>query len=66
MRYQALLGLMAIVLLIAAMTSIDTQQILWDPPWPARLGMGVVGVLLALAAALMRRRALSATRRDTR
>jgi hypothetical protein len=55
MRYRSLLILGAVVLLVLAATTVDTQQVTWNPPWPARLGMGAAGVLLALGAAWMGR-----------
>jgi hypothetical protein len=62
MSYRALLGLGAVVLLVAAVTRIDTQHVLWDPSWPVRLGIGTVGVLLAVSATLVGRRARDDTR----
>jgi hypothetical protein len=56
MRYRTLLGLGAVVLLVAAATTIDTQHVLWNPSWPVRLGMGGAGALLALVATLVGRR----------
>jgi hypothetical protein len=52
MSYRPLLVFAAVVLLVLAATTIDTQQIVWNPPWPVRLGMGGVGVFLAFVAAI--------------
>jgi hypothetical protein len=66
MRYRTLLGLGAVVLLSAAVTRIDTQHVLWNPSWPARLGIGSAGVLLALGATLVGRRVRGDTREGDR
>jgi hypothetical protein len=50
-----LLTLLAGVLLIGAVTMIDTQHIVWTPSGPVRLALGGVGLLLALASLLIGR-----------
>jgi hypothetical protein len=57
MSYRSLLTLGAVVLLVAAATSVDTQHVVWKPSWPVRLGIGSVGVLLALGALVIGRAA---------
>jgi hypothetical protein len=52
MNYRPFLIAGAVVLLILAATTIDIRQVVWNPPWPARLAMGGVGVLLMLCAPL--------------
>jgi hypothetical protein len=54
MSFRLLLTIGAVVLLILATTQVDTQHITWTPTWPIRLGLGGVGVLLALGAHLLR------------
>jgi hypothetical protein len=35
---------------IAAATEIDAPPIVWQQPWPVRLGLALVGLLFALGA----------------
>jgi hypothetical protein len=53
MLYRSLMTLAAVVLLIGAVTAVDTQHVTPAPSWPVRLGMGSAGVLLALGAYLI-------------
>lgn len=60
MSYRSLMTVGAIVLLILAATTIDAPPIVWQPSWPVRLGMGGIGVLLALGALLLDRKRTAA------
>jgi hypothetical protein len=53
--FRTLMVAGAIALLIAGLTSIDTQVFAWNPPWPVRLGLCGAGVLLALVVILVGR-----------
>jgi hypothetical protein len=53
--YRSLMALGAVVLLVAAAATIDVPPVAWQPSWPVRLGIGGIGVLLALGALLVGR-----------
>jgi hypothetical protein len=58
--YRILLTAGAVVFFIAAATEIDAPPIVWQQPWPVRLGLAAVGLLLALGAMAAARAARTA------
>ena len=57
MSYRLLLTIVSVGLLVAAVTTVETRQIDWRPIWPVRFGLVGAGLLLALGALLVGRRA---------
>jgi hypothetical protein len=55
--YRILLTIGAVVFFIAAATEIDAPPIVWQQPWPVRLGLAVVGLLFAMGAMAVARAA---------
>jgi hypothetical protein len=56
-KYSKLLGIGAVVMFVAAATTINAPPVIWDPSWSFRLAMGGAGVLLALGALMAARSA---------
>lgn len=46
MTGRKLLAALAVVLLIAAATTIQTAAISWTPSWPVRIAMALCGLIL--------------------
>lgn len=57
-----LANVLAATSLIAAVSTVDTPAIVWDPPWPARLALAGFAVVLAVGTLITNRRAIRQSR----